>query len=86
MSVIMVDGIKDVVFHNGIVRIDCLAAGPNNETRASGTIMIPGAVTGPILQTLINAMQELDKKIREHTAEQAKAAEAARSAEPSKAN
>ena len=86
MSVIMVDGIKDVVFHNGIVRIDCLAAGPNNETRASGTIMIPGAVTGPILQTLINAMQELDKKIREHTAEQqAKAAEAAKT-EPSRAN
>ena len=29
MSMIMVDGIKDIVFHNVIVRIDCLAAGPN---------------------------------------------------------
>ncbi|MFO1084349.1 MAG: hypothetical protein U1E21_07290 [Reyranellaceae bacterium] len=71
MSMIMVDGIKDIVFHNGIVRIDCLAAGPNGEQRASGTIVIPANVTGPILQSLANAMQELDKKIREHAAEMA---------------
>ena len=71
MSMIMVDGIKDIVFHNGIVRIDCLAAGPNGEQRSSGTIVIPANVTGPILQSLANAMQELDKKIREHAAEMA---------------
>lgn len=71
MSMIMVDGIKDIVFHNGIVRIDCLAAGPNGEQRPSGTIVIPANVTGPILQSLANAMQELDKKIREHAAEMA---------------
>ncbi|MGD9884346.1 hypothetical protein [Reyranella sp.] len=68
MSIIMVDGIKDIVFHNGIVRIDCLSAGPNGEQRASGTIVIPGNVTGPILQSLANAMQELDKKMRDHAA------------------
>lgn len=71
MSMIMVDGIKDIVFHNGIVRIDCLSAGPNGEQRPSGTIVIPANVTGPILQSLANAMQELDKKIREHAAEMA---------------
>ena len=71
MSMIMVDGIKDIVFHNGIVRIDCLSAGPNGEQRSSGTIVIPANVTGPILQSLANAMQELDKKIREHAAEMA---------------
>jgi hypothetical protein len=71
MTTIMMDGIKDIVFHNGIVRIDCLAAGPNGEQRASGTLIIPGVVTGAILQALANAMQELDKKMREHAAEQA---------------
>jgi hypothetical protein len=77
MSVIVIDGIKDVVFHNGIVRIDCVAAGPGAEQRPSGTLVIPGVVTGPILQALVNAMQELDKKMREHAAEQAAKASAA---------
>jgi hypothetical protein len=77
MSVIVVDGIKDVVFHNGIVRIDCVSAGPNGEQRPSGTIVIPGAITGPILQALANAMQELDKKMREQAGQAAQAVPAA---------
>jgi hypothetical protein len=78
MSIILVDGIKDVMFHNGIVRIECLSAGPNGEQRSSGTLVIPGNVTGPVLQALVQAIQELDKKIRDHVAEQtAKAAETA---------
>ncbi len=76
MSTIMMDGIKDIIFHNGIIRIECVSAGANGEQRQSGTLIIPGVVTGPILQTLATAVQELDKKIREHAAEQAaKAAE-----------
>ena len=69
MSMVMIDGIKDIVFHNGIVRIDCIAAGPNSEQRPSGTLVIPGVVAGPVLQAIANAMQELDKKLREHAAE-----------------
>jgi hypothetical protein len=76
MPMLLIDGIKDIVFHNGIVRIDCVAAGPGGEQRHAGTLVIPANVTGAILQSLANAMQELDKKIREHAAEQAaKAAE-----------
>ncbi|MFO1162420.1 MAG: hypothetical protein U1E60_26530 [Reyranellaceae bacterium] len=71
MSVIMVDGIKDIVFHNGIVRIDCLSAGPNGEHRPSGTMIVPANILGTILQSLGNAMQELDKKMREYTAHEA---------------
>jgi hypothetical protein len=41
-------------------------------------LVIPGNVTGPVLQALVQAIQELDKKIRDHVAEQtAKAAETA---------
>jgi hypothetical protein len=71
MSMFLIDGIKDVVFHNGIVRIDCVAAGPGGEQRHAGTLVIPANVTGVILQSLANAMQELDKKMHEHAAEQA---------------
>jgi len=62
----MIDGIKDIVMHNGVVRIDCVAAGPNGEVRQSGTLVIPGVATAAVLQTIVGAMQELDKKMREH--------------------
>jgi hypothetical protein len=77
MSTVMIDGIKDIVFHNGIVRIDCLSAGPNGETRPSGTLVIPGSITAPILQAIASALQELDKKIRDSAAEQAAKSKAA---------
>jgi hypothetical protein len=73
MSIIMVDGIKDIVLHNGVVRVDCVSAGPNGETRPSGTLLIPGVITATVLQTLANALQELDKKLREHNEAQAAA-------------
>jgi len=51
--------------HNGVLRIDCVAAGPNNEERPSGTLLIPGNQVRQILQSLTQAVQGLDKKIRE---------------------
>ena len=65
MSLTLIDGIKSVVFHNGMVRIDCVSAGPNNEERPSGTLLIPGNQVGQILRTLTQAMQDLEKRIRE---------------------
>jgi len=59
---ILIDGITNVTIANGIVRVDCVTAGPNNETRPSGTLLIPGAQAGPVLQALVNAMQELQRK------------------------
>ena len=38
MSTILVDGIKDVVFHNGVVRIDCISIGVEGKPRSSGHI------------------------------------------------
>ena len=46
MSVTLIDGIKTVVFHNGIVRIDTFEGGPNNEERLSGTLLVPGQSGG----------------------------------------
>jgi hypothetical protein len=66
MSLTLIDGIKAVSFHNGVVRIDCVSAGPNNEERPSGTLLIPGPRAGQIVQALTQALQELGNKLREH--------------------
>ena len=65
MSVTLIDGIKTVSFHNGVLRIDCVAAGPNNEERVSGTLLIPANQAGPVLKALVGATQELEKRMRE---------------------
>ena len=66
MSFTLIDGIKAVSFHNGVVRIDCVSAGPNNEERPSGTLLIPGPRAGQVVQALTQALQELGNKLREH--------------------
>jgi hypothetical protein len=79
MQIVLIDGIKDVVLHNGMLRVDCVSAGPNGGENASGTLLIPGNIAGPILQNLATALTELEKKVREQ-------AEAARSAEQIKSS
>jgi hypothetical protein len=68
MTTTLIDGIKAAVFHNGILRIDCVTVGPNNEERPSGTLLIPGNQAGSVLQALVTAAQELEKKVREQEA------------------
>jgi hypothetical protein len=70
MSPILIDGIKAVVFHTGILRIDCIAAGPNGEERPSGTLLIPGIQAGQVLKALVTATQELEKRLHEQAAKQ----------------
>jgi hypothetical protein len=65
MTYVLIDAIKAITFHNGLLRIDCIAVGSNNEERASGTLLIPGNQAGPVLRSLTQAIQELDKKVRE---------------------
>ena len=65
MSVILIDGVKAVSFHNGILRIDCIEAGPNREERPSATLLIPGNQAKQVLQALVGATAELEKKLRE---------------------
>jgi hypothetical protein len=75
MTQILIDGVKSVTMHNGLLRLDCVAAGPNNEERPSGTVLIPANQAAVVLRALTQAVQELDKKIREQAqqAQQAKA-------------
>jgi hypothetical protein len=65
MSLTLIDAVKSVVFHNGVLRIDCIAAGPNGEERPSGTLLIPGNQAAQVLNALVEATQELEKRLRE---------------------
>ena len=65
MSVMLIDRIAAVVLHNNVVRIDCVMSGPNREEQPAGTLLIPGNQAAAILQSLINSMRELDKRLRE---------------------
>lgn len=65
MTQILVDGIAHISIHNNIVRIECTSVGPDGKQQPSGTLMIPGAIAGPVMQAMIKGMQELDKKLRE---------------------
>ena len=65
MSQILIDAISNVTVANGLVRVDCVSVGPNNEQRPSGTLLIPAAQVGPVLNALVNAMKELQRKQQE---------------------
>jgi len=65
MTQLFIDGIANISFYNGILRIECATVGSDGKLHPSGTLAIPGAVAGPVLQSLIKGTQELEKKMRE---------------------
>jgi hypothetical protein len=65
MNQVLIDAVTNLSIHNGVLRIECVAAGPDGQQRPSGTLVIPGAVAAQVLQALINGTQELEKKLRE---------------------
>jgi hypothetical protein len=65
MSPILIDSITNVTFVGGLVRVDCTAAGPNNEQRLSGTLLIPAAQAATIVNALASALRELHSRQRD---------------------
>jgi hypothetical protein len=49
-------------------RVDCVAVGPNNQQRPSGTLLIPGPQAGAGLTALVNGKKELHRKQQEQAA------------------
>ena len=68
MTQILADGIGNITLHNGVVRIECAAVGTDGKPHPSGTLIIPGAVAGPVLEALVKGMKELEKKLHEQQA------------------
>jgi hypothetical protein len=65
MTQVLIDSINNISFHNGVLRIECVAAGPDGQPHPSGSLIIPGPVAAKVLEALIKGTQELDKKLRE---------------------
>jgi hypothetical protein len=65
MTQLLIDGISTLSIHNGMLRIECVAVGPDTKPHPSGTLLIPAPAAAGVLQALTTGMQELDKKIRE---------------------
>jgi len=85
MNVTLIDRIGAVVLQNGIMRVDCFAAGPNGQETPSGRLLIPATQASAILQALVGAAQELDRRLREQ-GQQATAAGAAPAAPATEAS
>ena len=64
-SVIVIDRISNMAVSNGILRIECVAVNAAGQEKPSGMVLIPANVAGAVVQSLVNGMQELDKKRRE---------------------
>ena len=63
-NVIIVDRISNIAVSNGILRIECLSISASGQEKPSGTVLIPANVAGAVVQSLVNGMQELEKKLR----------------------
>jgi len=48
----------------GVLRVACVAAGPDNEQRQSSTLLIPGDQAGKIAQSLRLALDQLSGRLR----------------------
>jgi hypothetical protein len=70
MTQILIDGITNISFHSGVLRIECATVGPDGKPHPSGTMVIPGPVAGQVLQALIKGTQELEKQMREQRQQQ----------------
>ena len=64
-NVILVDRIAHVAIANGIVRIEFVATTAGGQEKPSGTLLIPAIAAGSVIQGLVSAMQDLDRKARD---------------------
>ena len=72
MTKMLIDGVKSITLHGNVVRIHCVAIGADGKEETVGTLLIPGNEVGPIVQSLVNGLQEMQKQMRERAAAEAK--------------
>jgi hypothetical protein len=68
MAQMLIDGVRSITLHGNVVRIHCITVGAEGKAEEAGTLLIPGGEVGPIMQTLVNGLQEMQKQIRERAA------------------
>ncbi len=65
MTQMLIDRVTAITLHGNVVRIQCIVIGADNKEEPAGTILIPGNEVGPVVQSLVNGLQEMQKQIRE---------------------
>ncbi len=77
----IVEGLGNVTFVNGILRVETLMVKSDGTVTPSGSIEIPGNMTGEVINGLVRATQGIQDKLNENGETQIKIEE-----EPSKEN
>jgi len=66
---IFADQISQVTLSNGNLRIQLVQRGPNNETLAAGTLIIPASQAVNVVNRLVNSLKELDERLKSQAQE-----------------
>jgi tetratricopeptide (TPR) repeat protein len=61
----LLDAVKAVTIHNGLLRIDCVGIGTKEQERLSGILLIPASQARQILRSMVQAVHELKNKLRQ---------------------
>mgnify|MGYP001213659183 CR=1 FL=1 len=59
----LIEGLSNITFVNGILRVQCTSIDPNGNETNSGTLEIPGANVNNILNGLINSAKAIEEKL-----------------------
>jgi hypothetical protein len=66
-EIMIIEGLGNVSFVNGLLRIQTLAVGPDGKISESGSIEIPGNKVGDLITSLTAAAQRISEKIGEES-------------------
>jgi hypothetical protein len=59
----LIEGLSNITFVNGILRVECTSIDPSGKETTSGTLEIPGANVNNILNGLIKSTQAISDKL-----------------------
>lgn len=68
MTQLLIDRVTAITLHGNVVRIHCSVMGADGKEELAGTLLIPGNEVAPIMQSLVNGLQEMQKQLRERSA------------------
>jgi len=66
-EIMIIEGLGNVSFVNGLLRIQTLAVGPDGKISESGSIEIPGNKVGDLITSQTAAAQGISEKIGEES-------------------
>ena len=59
----LIEGLSNITFVNGILRVECTSIDPSGKQTTSGTLEIPGANVNGILNGLISSAKAIEEKL-----------------------